>query len=113
MSNQIVKPIAVVTNEDGTSYVLDSYQDEEHDDGVPLETKLMFFLNYAYPKKTADPLEGIKKPKLTRELSSTYNFVGDKVTIDLPLRFRLKFDKVVIELKKKFNPEYNNFDYLV
>jgi hypothetical protein len=112
MSNfQIVEPIAIVTNEDGNSYVLDSYQDEEHDDGVDFETKFMFFLKYAHRKKIDE--EEIKKPKLTRELSSTFNFVNDKVTINVPLWFRLKFDKVVIELKKKFGNEYNQFDYLI
>ena len=52
-------------------------------------------------------------PKLTRELSLPYHFINDKVTINVPLWFRLKFDEVVIELKKKQDPHYNNFDYLV
>lgn len=52
-------------------------------------------------------------PVLRRELSLAYYFPEDKVKIEVPLAFRLKFDEVVIELKKKQDPEYNEFDYLL
>ena len=52
-------------------------------------------------------------PKLRRELSLPYYFHHDKVLIQVPLWFRLKFDEVVIELKKRHDPLYNQFDYLI
>lgn len=41
-----VVPVALVYHEDGTTDVIDSYQDPAHDDGVDFETKLLFFLQY-------------------------------------------------------------------
>jgi hypothetical protein len=52
-------------------------------------------------------------PVLRRELSLAYYFPQDKVKIQVPLAFRLKFDEVVAELKKKYDPDYNSFDYLL
>jgi hypothetical protein len=45
MKEDIV-PVAFVYHEDGTTDVIDSYQDPAHDDGVDFETKLLFFLQY-------------------------------------------------------------------
>jgi|LauGreDrversion2_2_1035103.scaffolds.fasta_scaffold971367_1 hypothetical protein len=52
-------------------------------------------------------------PVLRRELSLAYYYPQDKVKIQVPLAFRRKFDEVVAELKKKHDPEYNEFDYLI
>jgi hypothetical protein len=52
-------------------------------------------------------------PKLRRELSLPYYFPHDGIKIEVPLAFRLKFDNVVVQLKKKQNPNYNEFDYLL
>jgi hypothetical protein len=52
-------------------------------------------------------------PKLRRELSLPYRFHHDRVHVDVPLWFRLKFDEVVIQLKKRQNPMYHEFEYLL
>ena len=52
-------------------------------------------------------------PKLRRELSLPYYFINDRTKINVPLWYRLKFDEVVRELKKKNNPDYQFFDYLL
>lgn len=46
MKEDDVVPVALVYHEDGTTDVIDSYQDPAHDDGVNFETKLLFFLQY-------------------------------------------------------------------
>ena len=52
-------------------------------------------------------------PKLRRELSLPYYFMNDKTKINVPLWYRLKFDEVITELKKKNDPTYQFFDYLL
>lgn len=52
-------------------------------------------------------------PKLRRELSLPYYFMNDKTKINVPLWYRLKFDEVITELKKKNDPAYQFFDYLL
>jgi hypothetical protein len=52
-------------------------------------------------------------PKLRRELSLPYYFMNDKTKINVPLWYRLKFDEVITELKKKNDPNYQFFEYLL
>ena len=52
-------------------------------------------------------------PKLRREMSLPYYFINDRTKINVPLWYRLKFDEVVRELKKKNNPDYQFFEYLL
>lgn len=52
-------------------------------------------------------------PKLRRELSLPYYFMNDKTKINVPLWYRLKFDEVIMELKKKNDPNYQFFEYLL
>ena len=52
-------------------------------------------------------------PKLRRELSLPYYFINDRTRINVPLWYRLKFDEVIRELKKKNNPDYQFFEYLL
>lgn len=52
-------------------------------------------------------------PKLRRELSLPYCFINDRTKINVPLWYRLKFDEVLTELKKKKNPDYLLFEYLL
>ena len=58
MQKKEVTPVALVIHEDGTTDILDSYQDPEHDDGIDFETKLNFFLQYygklSYKQKIAN-----------------------------------------------------------
>ena len=52
-------------------------------------------------------------PKLIRELSLPYYFINDRIKIDVPLWFRLKFDEVIIELKQRQDQDFQYFQYLV
>jgi len=52
-------------------------------------------------------------PKLRREMSLPYYFINDRTKINVPLWYRLKFDEVLTELKKKKNPDYQFFEYLL
>jgi len=115
-----IYPVAIVNNENGSSYILDSYQDKEHDDGISFETKLHFFLQYygkELEKKNGYQTSSVKYiyPEELAYYNDDEYYVGmdgkkyyrKELLEDSRLTKRsniiCKFDKVMSELKEKIN----------